>query len=86
MDYAVVRMNQTAAHTHNRQSADETARIRRDPPAILSLAETAAFLGQSERKTRDDIRLGRIPHLRLGGRILVRRVDLEHALAALVRR
>lgn len=58
--------------------------IRRDPPAVMDVATVSVFLGQSERKTRDDLRLRRIPHLRLGGRVLVRRIDLERALENLV--
>jgi hypothetical protein len=79
-------MNQIGTQKFSKLTSEDIARIRRDPPAILTLAETAVFLWQSERKTRDDIRLRRIPHLRLGGRILVRRADLEGALAALVQK
>lgn len=67
-----------------KHSSTEVELIRRDPPAILDIPTVSIFLGQSERKTRDDIRLRRIPHLRLGGRILVRRADLEQALESLV--
>jgi excisionase family DNA binding protein len=77
-------MTQIGTTKISKLTSEEIARIRRDPPAVLTLGETAVFLRQSERKTRDDIRLRRIPHLRLGGRILVRRADLERALAALV--
>lgn len=65
-------------------SSTEVDMIRRDPPAILDVPTVSVFLGQCERKTRDDIRLRRIPSLRLGGRILVRRTDLEQALESLV--
>lgn len=65
-------------------SSAEVDKIRRDPPAIMDVGTVSIFLGQSERKTRDDIRLRRIPSLRLGGRILVRRTDLENALERLV--
>ena len=63
----------------------ELTGIRRDPPAILDVRTLSLFLGQSERKTRDDIRFGLIPHIRLVGRVLVRRIDLERSLAAMVR-
>ncbi len=62
----------------------EFADIRRDPPQVMSVLETATYLGQSERKTREDIRLRRIPHVRLGGKILVRLSDLNRALERLV--
>jgi hypothetical protein len=65
-------------------SSAEVEKIRRDPPAILDVKTLSIFLGQSERQTRDDIRLRRIPSLRLGGRVLVRRIDLELALEGLV--
>ena len=65
-------------------SSAEVELIRRDPPAIMDVRTVSIFLGQSERKTRDDIWLRRIPSLRLGGRIIVRRIDLEHALEGLV--
>ena len=65
-------------------SSAEAESIRRDPPAIMDVKIVSIFLGQCERKTRDDIRLRRIPSLRLGGRILVRRTDLEQALESLV--
>ena len=65
-------------------SSAEADLIRRDPPAIMDVPIVSIYLGQCERKTRDDIRLGRIPNLRLGGRILVRRTDLEYALESLV--
>jgi excisionase family DNA binding protein len=66
------------------QKLGEADKIRRDPPLVMGVREVALFLGQSERKTRDDLRLRRIPSLRLGGRILVRRADLELALENLV--
>ena len=67
-----------------RFTREEIAEIRRNPPAILDVPTLAVFLDQSVRKTRDDICFGRIPHLRLGGRVLIRREDLERALASLV--
>jgi hypothetical protein len=70
--------------TTKRFTDDQIELIRRDPPAILDVPTLACFLSQSERKTREDIRLRRIPHVKLGGKIIVRLVDLKRALDALV--
>jgi len=74
------------AYSTEKQTATrpETADIRRNPPQVMTVLETATYLRQSERKTREDIRLRRIPHLRLGGKILVRLCDLNRALERLV--
>ena len=80
---AAFEMKSETSHVQKFGSA-EAELIRRDPPAVMDVPTVSIFLGQSERKTRDDIRLRRIPSLRLGGRILVRRTDLEHALESLV--
>lgn len=79
-------MSQKPTQRKPRFSPEEIAEIQRNPPAILDVPTLAIFLNQSERKTRDDLRFGRIPSLRLGGRVLTRREDLERALAALVNR
>ncbi len=50
----------------------------------MDVRTVSVYLSQSVRKTRDDIRLRRIPHLKLGGKILVRHADLDQALKALV--
>ena len=71
-------------HQIQKISSAEVELIRRDPPAIMDVNTVSIFLSQSERKTRDDIRLRRIPSIRLGGRIIVRRIDLELALESLV--
>lgn len=70
--------------TSTRFTDTQIAEIRREPPAIMDVVTVACYLGQSERKTREDIRLRRIPHIRLGGKILVRLVDLQRALEALL--
>jgi excisionase family DNA binding protein len=51
----------------------------------MGVDELAIVLDRSERAIRDDIRRGRIAHLRLGGAIKVRRADLEKSLQSLVR-
>lgn len=54
------------------------------PPAIYpltySLAEAAAVLGVGETLMRELVRTGRVPMLRLGRRVLVRRSTLERLL------
>lgn len=61
------------------------ADIRSNPPEIMSVTELAMYLNQSPRKTWEDVRLGRIPSIKLGGRVLLRRVDIEVALQRLTR-
>lgn len=67
------------------QSPDSvmTKEIRRNPPLIMSLKEGATFLGVSVRKLRTDLKARRIPHVRLGGKILLRRDAVEAALQKL---
>lgn len=76
-------MGQNPTSSSKRYTVDESERIRRDPPAIMDVVTVACYLSQSERKTREDIRLRRIPHIRLGGKILVKLVDLHSALDSL---
>lgn len=66
-----------------RSESDATQAIRTNPPLVMSLKEAAAFLGISYRKIREDIQARRIPHLRLGGKVLVRRDALMAALEKL---
>jgi hypothetical protein len=70
---------------HYKFSADAIASLRSNPPWIMGVDELAIVLDRSERAIRDDIRRGRIAHLRLGGAIKVRRADLEKSLQSLVR-
>jgi len=73
----------STTHT-SKLTADAAEKIRRNPPQILVVPEVAAYFSQCERKTRTDIRLGRIPSFRLGGRVLVRLSDLERAIDNMV--
>lgn len=66
-----------------RSVSDATQAIRTNPPLVMSLKEAAAFLGISYRKIREDIQARRIPHLRLGGKVLIRRDALLAALEKL---
>lgn len=61
------------------------AALRETPPWVMGVDELAVVLDRSERSVRDDLRRGRIPYLRIGGAIKVRRGDLEKALTRLVR-
>lgn len=50
------------------------------PPAdrpVLSIYEAAGLLGVGETTIREAIRIGTLPHTRLGRRILIRRIDLD---------
>lgn len=60
-----------------------TKAIRVNPPLIMSLKEAAAFIGVSVRKLRTDLKARRIPYIRLGGKILLRRMAVEAALQKL---
>ena len=73
------------ANSSSKFSPAAIAALRESPPWIMGLDELAVVLGRSERSVRDDIRCGRIPHVRLGGAIKVRRIDLEKTLERLVR-
>lgn len=51
----------------------------------MRVEEVAVYLGQSVRKTWEDLRLGRLPSVKLGGRVLVRKDDIDEALRRLTR-
>lgn len=56
---------------------------RRYEGELLDMAALAAGYGSSEKSWRARVARKQIPHLRLGGRVLVRRSALEAYLAAL---
>lgn len=60
--------------------------LRREPPKHLTVPEAAVYLRQSQRKTWDDVRLGRLPSVKLGGRVILRVADIDEVLARLTRR
>jgi excisionase family DNA binding protein len=64
----------TPAQTHD---------IQRNPPALLSALEAAAFLRISERTLRELVRLQRLKALRIGKRIVIRIADLNAFLEGL---
>jgi excisionase family DNA binding protein len=57
--------------------------IRRDPPLVMTVAETAAVVSKCPRAIRDDIAAGRITAIRIGGSIRIRREDLMRDLGRL---
>ena len=72
---------------HNKKYRNSTPEaleaIRRNPPRIMDIAEVSIYLGQSPRKTRNDVRLGRLPRIKLGGSVRFRIEDVDRALARL---
>ena len=55
--------------------------IRSNPPHNLSVSETAAFIGISPRKTREEIAKGLLRTVRLGRRVIVRLEDIKDYLS-----
>lgn len=52
---------------------------------LMTVPEAAAYLRQSTRKTWEDIRVRRLPSIKLGGRVILRRTDVDEALTRLTR-
>ena len=69
--------------TESPLGAEAAFEIRRNPPRNMNLAEAAAYVGVSPKKLRNDVRLRRIPAVRLGGRIIFRIEDVNRALEKL---
>ena len=68
------RKTETKLETINPELA---ALIRRDPPIYMNLSEAACYLNVSPRTLRDNVRSGSISMVKMGGRILFRRVQLD---------
>lgn len=51
-----------------------------DSRSVLSVSEAADYLGISQTKLRADIQARRIPHVRLGRRLVIRVADLDALL------
>ena len=66
-----------------RLDPERAARIRRDPPEVMTIPEAAAFLTMSPRTVRSHITAGRLSAARLGARVLVVRDVLKGELAEL---
>jgi excisionase family DNA binding protein len=54
--------------------------IRTNPPKNLKVAEAAAYIGVSDRTLRTLIAEQKIPVVRIGGRIVLRLVDVDRWL------
>lgn len=63
-----------------RLSAEAAAAILANPPPILTVPEAAALCRVSARTLRGHVADRRIPIIRLGGRVLIRRDELLKAL------
>jgi len=70
-------------HTESKLTGPTAETIRRDPPRCMNLAECAAYLGVSPKKLRNDVRMRRLPVVKLGGRLIFRLEDVDRALARL---
>lgn len=56
---------------------EKAAIIRRDAPARMSLSEASCYCGMSPRTLRDNVRKRRISMVKIGGRILFRKEQLD---------
>ena len=65
------------------ETEQPAARRRYDGGELLDVAGTAALLGTTERAVRARIARRQLPHLRLGGRVVVRRAALLAFLESL---
>lgn len=72
------------SHGNQSTSCNTTLSIRSNPPAYMSVAEGALFIGASERKLRASIANHEVKHVRFGTRIILRRQDLDAFLKEMV--
>jgi len=61
------------------------ASLRWNPPHIMNAKELSVYLGISERKIRSDAASGKIPSVRIGGRVVFRLCDIDRCLENLRR-
>ena len=66
-----------AAIIRSLHGAPTRMNIRRDAPARMSLSEASCYCGMSPRTLRDNVRKRRISMVKLGGRILFRKEQLD---------
>lgn len=59
--------------------ADETS-IRSNPPKVLNVPEASKYIGVSERTLRSLFAERKIKVVRIGGRVLLRLVDIDRFL------
>jgi excisionase family DNA binding protein len=62
---------------------EKAERVRRDPPSRMTLAEAACYCGFSPRSLRQYVRNRAISRIKIGGRILFRREQLDNDLVRL---
>jgi excisionase family DNA binding protein len=67
--------------TKYRLAADQAAVIRANPPSVMTIKESAAYLCISTRKLRDLINARRIKSARLGAKIVIKREYLDEAIS-----
>jgi excisionase family DNA binding protein len=60
-----------------RLTPEQAFDIRRNPPLLMTVPETAALLAMSDRSVWARIRDGEIPARNIGGRVLIRLKDLK---------
>jgi excisionase family DNA binding protein len=65
-------MHQEETKQHNSESS-----IRTNPPKLLSVAEASKYIGISERYLRSLIAERKVQTVRIGGRVVLRLVDLD---------
>lgn len=53
------------------------AQLRAAPPANMAVAEAAIYMGISERKLRELIAIRDIRSVRIGRRVILRRIDID---------
>lgn len=80
MSTATIRRTETRLEAINPDLAVE---IRRNPPVMLSLNEAAAVLNIAVRTLRQRISDRTVPHVKLGGRVLIPRDQLFRAIERL---
>jgi excisionase family DNA binding protein len=64
---------------------EDVASLRWNPPHIMNAKELSIYLGISERKIRSDATSGKIPSVRIGGRVVFRLCDIDQCLEKLRR-
>lgn len=72
-----IRRTESRLETTNPLKAEQ---IRRDPPAIMTLAEAACYCGFSPRSLREYVQKGFVSKIKIGGRILFRREQIDNDL------
>lgn len=49
-------------------------------PALMTVKEAAVYLHRSPRSVYDMVKRGELPHVEQGGRLMLRRVDIDQAI------